>query len=65
MRKLAQSTIVGSLLALMVSAPPHAQTARNSQVATDPAVPSTKPAGLAPDEVMKKLSDLVHAGNTR
>ena len=62
MRKLAQSTIVGSLLALMVSAPLHAQTARNSQVATDPAVPSTKPAGHAPDEVMKKLSELVRAG---
>ena len=62
MKKLPQTTIVGWLLALMVSAPLHAQTARNPQAATDPAVPSTKPAGQAPDEVMKKLSDLVHAG---
>jgi hypothetical protein len=62
MRKLPQSTIVRWLLALMVSAPLHAQTARNPQAATDPAVPSTKPAGQAPDEVMKKLSDVVHAG---
>jgi hypothetical protein len=62
MRELPQSMIVRWLLALMVSAPLHAQIARNPQAATNPAVPSTKPAGQAPDEVMKKLSDLVHAG---
>jgi hypothetical protein len=62
MRKLPQSTILSGLLALMVSAPLPAQTARNPQTAPNPSTESTTPAGQAPEEVMKKLSDLVHAG---
>jgi len=39
-----------------------AQTAANPPTAANATAANPAPAGQAPDEVMKKLSDLVHAG---
>jgi hypothetical protein len=56
MEKLSRSFILGFVLALIVLPSLDAQTA-SSVPAANPT-----PTGQAPDEVMKKLSDLVHAG---
>jgi hypothetical protein len=56
MEKLSRSFILGFVLALIVLPSFDAQTA-SSVPAANPT-----PTGKAPDEVMKKLSDLVHAG---
>jgi hypothetical protein len=60
MRKILRSFIFGLLFALIVLTPLHAQTAANTQA--DATAANTAPARQAPDEVMKKLSGLVHAG---
>jgi len=60
MGKLSKSLIFGFVLVLMVRPSVQAQTAPHAptnQPAADPA-----PAGQAPTEVLKKLSDLIHAG---
>jgi len=57
MKKMSQSFIPGVVLALICVAPLHAQTPGNAPTDTNPttAIP-------APDDVMKKLSELVRAG---
>ena len=60
MGKLSTPLIFGFVLALMVRPPLQAQTAPHAP-ATVPAANSA-PAGQAPAEVLKKLSDLIHAG---
>src|SRR6266851_6715286 len=57
MRKLSNSFVLGFLLALLFLAQLRAQT-----VTRVPTAANTTPTGQAPDEVMKTLSDLVHAG---
>jgi len=57
MRKLTWLFILGLLLALICLPPLHAQTAVSVPTAPDSTLTSD-----APDDVMKKLSDLVHAG---
>ncbi len=56
MEKLSRSLILGFVLALIVLPSLHAQTASNVPAA------NPTPAGQAPEEVMKRLSELVHAG---
>jgi hypothetical protein len=58
MRKTSKSLLFGFVLALVVHPSIHAQTTIGA-----PTAANTTPASQAPDEVMKKLSDLVHAGN--
>lgn len=62
MRKLSDSFIPGCLIALTLLPQLHAQTAGRAPVASKPTATNATQAGQAPDEVMKKLSDLVHAG---
>ena len=62
MRKFSKSLICGSFLALICLRPMHAQTAANPPTAANATAANPAPAGQAPDEVMKKLADLVHAG---
>jgi hypothetical protein len=57
-----KSQIIGFFLALIVLPSLHAQTATNVPADTNIVVANPIPAGQAPDEVMKKLSGLVHAG---
>jgi len=57
------STLTLGLLFTLATLPPlHAQAPGNVPVDTKPSTTNPAPAGQAPDEVMKKLSDLVHAG---
>jgi hypothetical protein len=62
MKKLAALFILGSVFTLLSLPPLHARTAANPLTDTNAAAANTTSAGQAPDEVMKKLSDLVHAG---
>jgi hypothetical protein len=57
MRKTLKPLLLGFVLALIVHPPIYAQTTIGASAAANPT-----PTGQAPDEVMKKLSDLVHAG---
>jgi hypothetical protein len=57
MRKTSKSSLLGFVLALIVRPPLYAQRQTSA-----PAAANATPAGQAPDEVMKTLSDLVHAG---
>jgi hypothetical protein len=57
MGKTLKSFVLGLLVAVSVLAPLHAQTTIGA-----PAAANTSPAGQAPDDVMKKLSELVGAG---
>jgi hypothetical protein len=57
MKKMSKSFIPGFLLALIVHAPLHAQTPGSAAADTYPSA-----ANHAPDDVMKKLSELVRAG---
>ncbi len=57
MKKMSQSFIPRVVLALICVAPVHAQSPGNAPTDTNPTA-----AILAPDDVMKRLSDLVHAG---
>jgi len=50
------------VLTLSILLPLHAQTTANAPPDNKPTAANPAPAGQAPDEVMKKLSDLVHAG---
>jgi hypothetical protein len=67
MRELTKPFIFGLFLTLVVFPPLRAQTAGTGSADSNE-TPANKgsanktPAGQAPDEVMKKLSDLVHAG---
>jgi hypothetical protein len=54
--------IFGFVLALIALPRLHAQTAASAPADTKPTVASPAPAGQAPDDVMKKLSELVRAG---
>ena len=62
MKNLTKSLILGFILALMHLPPLHAQTEGSTSADTRPSAASPTTPGQAPDEVMKKLSDLVHAG---
>jgi len=61
MKNLTKSLILGFILALMYLPPLHAQTGGSTSADTRPSAASPTTPGQAPDEVMKKLSDLVHA----
>ena len=62
MRKLSKYFILGLLLASIVLPPLHAQTAASAPAEANATATKTAPVGQAPDEVMKKVSDLVRAG---
>jgi protein-disulfide isomerase len=62
MKKLTTPFILGFLLALVVLSQLHAQTEGGTSADTRPSTASPTTPGQAPDEVMKKLSELVHAG---
>ena len=62
MKNLTKFLILGLTLALMYLPPLHAQTEGSMSADTRPSAASPTTPGQAPDEVMKKLSDLVHAG---
>jgi len=54
--------ILGFFLALIILAPLHAQETTARSADTNPAAANTAPTSQAPDDVLKKLSDLIHAG---
>jgi hypothetical protein len=62
MREFSKSLICGSFLALICLSPLHAQTAANPPSPGNATAANAAPTGQVPDEVMKKLSDLVHSG---
>jgi hypothetical protein len=62
MKNLTKPLILGFILALMYLPPLHAQTEGSTSADTRPSPAGPTTPGQAPDEVMKKLSDLVHAG---
>src|ERR1700732_1583167 len=62
MKNLTKSLILGFILAPMYLPSLHAQTEGSTSADTRPSAASPSTPGPAPDEVMKKLSDLVHAG---
>jgi hypothetical protein len=62
MKNLTKFLILGFILALMYLPPLHAQTEGSMSADTRPSAASPTTPGQAPDEVMKKLSDLVHGG---
>ena len=62
MSKLSTSLILGFLLALICLPPLHAQTASTAPAATNASEANPAPTGQAPDEMAKKITDLVHAG---
>src|SRR5713101_2163382 len=62
MKNLTKSLIPGFILALMCLPPLHAQTEGSTSADTRPSAASPTTPGQAPDEVMKKLSELVLAG---
>jgi hypothetical protein len=55
------SVVLGLLLSMISFAPLNAQ-AGGAQADANPTAANPAPAGQAPEEVMKRLSDLVHAG---
>jgi hypothetical protein len=61
MKKLTTPFILGFLLALVFLSQLHAQTEGGTSADTRPSTASPTTPGQAPDEVMKKLSELVHA----
>jgi len=60
MSKSPRLLILAGLLALTVRVPLHAQSTTPSPADAKPA-----PAGQAPDEATRKISDLVHAGESK
>ena len=62
MRRMSKVFIFGFVLALIAAPRLHAQTAASAPADTKPTAVNPALAGHAPDDVMKKLSDLVHAG---
>jgi len=61
MTRLGISVVLGLLLSIISFAPLHAQ-AGGAQADANPTGANPAPAGQAPDEVMKKLTELVHTG---
>jgi hypothetical protein len=59
MNKLSKPCILGSVLVLICLPPLHAQTALPG---ANPTEAAPAPSGQAPDEMTKKITDLVHAG---
>jgi len=57
MRNFPKSLVLGFLLAQLLHAPLHAQTA-----GTTPAAGNATPPGQAPDDATRKIAELVHAG---
>lgn len=62
MRKISTSLILGFFLALVCLPRLQAQTATNSSADTNATAAQSVPTGQAPDDVTRKISDLVHAG---
>jgi hypothetical protein len=62
MHKMSKSLILGFLLALICLPPLHAQRAHRLPTDPNPAATDPVPAGQAPDEMTKKITDLVHGG---
>jgi hypothetical protein len=62
MSELSKLFIFGFVLALIALPCLHAQTAASAPADTKPTAANPAPAGQAPDDVMKKLSELVRAG---
>lgn len=54
--------ILGLFFALICLPPLHAQTATDAPADANAAAATSAPAGQAPDDMTKKISDLVHAG---
>jgi hypothetical protein len=61
-KKVSTFLSVGCVLSMMCLARLQAQTAANPSVAPDASAANQTPARQAPDDVLKALSDLVHAG---
>ena len=61
MRKISKSLILGFVLTLMFVPPLLAQTATNAPADSSATAASPAPSGQAPDEMAKKITDLVHA----
>ena len=62
MRRVSKVFIFGFVLALIALPRLHAQTAASAPADTKPTAANPAPTGQAPDDVMKKLSELVRAG---
>jgi hypothetical protein len=62
MRKMSKYFILGLVLTVICVAPLYPQTPGSTPADSKATAANPAPAGQAPDEVMKKLSDLVHAG---
>jgi hypothetical protein len=62
MRKLSASFILEFFFVMIILPPLHAQTAARAPVHNEAMPANQSPTGLAPDDVMKKISDLVYAG---
>jgi hypothetical protein len=61
---MARTFAIASILALAFSTPVRAQTGSETQGNANTAASNPAPAGQAPVEVMKKLSDWFTRGNT-
>src|SRR5450755_1058829 len=62
MKQLLKSFILGFVLVLISILPLHAQTVSNAPADVSATAANTTPANQAPDDVAKKITDLVHAG---
>ena len=62
MRKLLKPFVFAAFVALIFHVPLHAQTAASTPDDSNAAAGATSPNGQAPDDVTKKITDLVHAG---
>jgi hypothetical protein len=62
MKNVAKALIVGFALALIFLSQLRAQTAAKAPAGANATAANITPTGQAPDDVMKRLSDLVHAG---
>jgi hypothetical protein len=62
MKNMSKSLFVGLVLTVICVAPLHPQTAANPPTAANATAANSAPTVQAPDDVMKKLTDLVHAG---
>jgi len=62
MTKFSASFILGFVLALIFSSPVHAQSGTTAPTDGNTTAGNPAPASQAPEDVMKRVSDLVHAG---